>query len=264
VTTNGDYGMVRNALIFLGTCGAILFVFAWSENEIASSFQSCISKQASQNSPEHANDQGQAVVAIIRAQAICSLRLIDQHNGFFAALAAIAVAAFTFTLWVSTDKQARLTAQNTKLAREEFIATHRPKIKIHAVEITRTEVDGDNRIGASILCFNVGESVAKNVEVRGEIFMGPRFAIDVQRPIVRRFPEVLSGQKFRAEMNSDWQVVYAAAGKRTGIHCYCIGWIAYWDETGHRRETGFCFQTEFSNEGDRWVSAGKPEYEYDY
>jgi hypothetical protein len=264
VTTNGDYGMVRNALIFLGTCGAILFVFAWSENEIASSFQSCISKQASQNSPEHANDQGQAVVAIIRAQAICSLRLIDQHNGFFAALAAIAVAAFTFTLWVSTDKQARLTAQNTKLAREEFIATHRPKIKIHAVEITRTEVDGDNRIGASILCFNVGESIAKNVEVRGEIFMGPRFAIDVQRPIVRRFPEVLSGQKFRAEMNSDWQVIYAAAGKRTGIHCYCIGWIAYWDETGHRRETGFCFQTEFSNEGDRWVSAGKPEYEYDY
>jgi hypothetical protein len=57
---------------------------------------------------------------------------------------------------------------------------------------------------------------------------------------------------------------YAAAGKRTGIYCYCIGWIAYWDESGHRRETGFCLQAEFSNEGDRWVSAGKPEYEYDY
>jgi hypothetical protein len=153
----------------------------------------------------------------------------------------------------------------TELARQEFIASHRPKIKIHAVEITRRVIEGDdnNLIGASILCFNVRESVAKNVEVRGQIFMGPNFAIDVQRPIVKTFPEVLSGQKLRAEVKSDWQVVHAAASSRTGIHCHCIGWIAYWDENGLRRETGFCLRAEFSNEGDRWVSAGKPEYEYE-
>jgi hypothetical protein len=40
--------------------------------------------------------------------------------------------------------------------------------------------------------------------------------------------------------------------------------LAYWDESGQRRETGFCLQTEFGVDGDRWVSAGKPEYEYDY
>jgi hypothetical protein len=165
-----------------------------------------------------------------------------------------AVAIFTFVLGALGGWQAR----------EEFIATHRPKIKIHAVEITHREVGKQTFIGASILAFNTGESVAKNVEVRGEIFMGPRFALDVQRPLVKTFDEVLSGQKLRAEITSEWEASYAAAGKRTGIICYCLGWIAYRDENGQRRETGFCFQPEFSADGDRWVSAGKPEYEYSY
>jgi hypothetical protein len=179
---------------------------------------------------------------------------------------------FTYRLWKSTDRlweagekqfrqasaasirQDLRTQDQLKLARDEFIATHRPKIKIHAVEVKRTEAGDNVFLGASILAFNVGESVAKNVEVRGQIFMGPNFALDVARPIVKTIPEVSSGQKLRAEINSDCQVSYAAAARRTGVIFYCIGWIAYWDESDQRRETGFCFQPEFSNEGDRWVS----------
>jgi hypothetical protein len=192
--------------------------------------------------------------------------ILHEYDKEIVALFTAILTISTVALWWSTRKLWVAGENQFKLAREEFIATHRPKIKIHAVEITRREVsETDIRIGASILCFNIGESAAKNVEVRGQIFMGPSFAIDVQRPIVRTFPEVSSGQKLRAEMNSDWQVVHAAAGRRTGIFCYCIGWIAYCDDNGYRRETGFCLQAEFSNsDGDRWVSAGKPEYEYEY
>ena len=68
----------------------------------------------------------------------------------------------------------------------------------------------------------------------------------------------------RAEITSEWRASDAAAGERTGIICYCLGWIAYWDESGQRRETGFCLKAKFSNDGDRWVSAGKPEHEYEY
>jgi hypothetical protein len=169
-------------------------------------------------------------------------------------------------MWIATISLSRAGYNQIKLAREEFIATHRPKIKIHVVEITRRVEDGDDNIliGASILGFNVGESVAKNVEVRGQIFMGPNFAIDVMRPIVKTLPEVRNGQKLRAVVKSNHRVVNAAAAERTGIVFYLIGWIAYWDESGQRRETGFCFKPEFGVEGDRWVSAGKPEYEYDY
>jgi hypothetical protein len=182
------------------------------------------------------------------------------------ALFNLILAFSTVGLWVATFSLSRAGNNQIKLARQEFIATHRPKIRVHAVEITRKVYGDDDTtyIGASLLCFNEGESVAKNVEVRGEVFMGPNFAIDVQRRLVKTFGEVISGQKMRAEITSTHSVVNAAAGERTGIIFYCIGWIAYWDESGQRRETGFCFKPEFGIEGDRWISAGKPQYEYSY
>jgi hypothetical protein len=189
--------------------------------------------------------------------------LIDPVN--LTAISTVVIAVFTIVLALVGYFQARLIRKTIDLARQEFIATHRPKIKFHTAEITRRVNEGDdvNRIGASILCFNVGESVAKNVEVRGQIFAGSNFAVDVQRPKVKTFSEVLSGDKLRAEINSDYPVVDVASGKRRGVDYHCIGWIAYWDENGLRRETGFCLRAEFSDR-DRWVSAGKPEYEYDY
>jgi hypothetical protein len=194
----------------------------------------------------------------------CTEQAIAEYNKWltiFTAILAVATAGLGFAtvgLYFAGERQ-------LKLARAEFIATHRPKTIIHAVEVTRSKINKDHPfIGASILAFNAGESVAKNVEVRGQIFMGPNFAIDVQRPIVKTFAEVLSGQKLRAEVTSEWQASDAAAGARTGIVCYCIGWIAYWDENAQRRETGFCFQPKFGVEGDRWVSADKPEHEYEY
>lgn len=157
-----------------------------------------------------------------------------------------------------------------KLARAEFIATHRPKIKVHTAELRRDigKVSGkqaeEHFLGASLLGFNIGESVAKNIEVRGEIFAGSNFAVDVRRPIVKTFSEVLSGQKLRAEIKSNIPIVTVAMGKRTGIEYYCLGWIAYWDENGLRRETGFCFRADLWGEREGWVSAGKPVHEYEY
>jgi len=262
--------MLRNTLIILAACAVLLCVFVWSENEFADSFQACVSEQRAKNSAENTNDQ-RDFIASVRPQTACSLRLIDQHNGFFAALAAVAVAAFTFTLWISTDKQARLTGQEIKLARAEFIATHRPKITIHAAEFRRdvSKAPGmqgeEHFLGASLLGFNVGESVAKNVEVRGQIISGSNFAVDVQRPIAKTFSEVLSGQKLRAEIKSDIPIVTASMGHRTGTQYHCIGWIAYWDENGLRRETGFCFRAEIMDvPRERWVKAGQPTYEYEY
>jgi hypothetical protein len=264
--------MLRNAIIFLVSCVALLGLFVWSENEFAHTFQSCISEESPNNSTERSNNQGHLVATIVRAQTTCSLRLIDLHNGFFAALAAIAVAAFTFTLWISTSTQAKLTGDSIKLAREEFNATHRPKIRVHAAELKRRppevksdEADEYDRIAASLICFNIGESTAVNVEVRGEIFAGANFAVDVQRRLVATFPEILSGQKFRAEIKSDIPVQMVAIGKRTGIDYHCLGWIAYHDQNGLRRETAFCFIADmWAKPSERWVSAGKKEHEYEY
>jgi hypothetical protein len=177
----------------------------------------------------------------------------------------------TFILAVATVGLGGVGIFQIRIARAEFIATHRPKITIHAAELRRdvSRVPGrqgeEYFLGASLLGFNRGESVAKNIEVRGQIFAGSNFAIDVQRPIVKTFSQVSSGIKLRAQIKSDIPIADALMGRRTGIDYYCLGWIAYWDENGQRRETGFCFRADlWGPAGERWVSAGKAEYEYEY
>src|ERR1700730_6567492 len=96
--------MIRNTLIFFATIVSALLLFVWAENQVAPSFQSCISQNSTKQSAESSNDYGKIVAVFIKAQSICSLRLIDRHNGFFAAIAAAIVAAFTFTLWGSPDR----------------------------------------------------------------------------------------------------------------------------------------------------------------
>ena len=189
-----------------------------------------------------------------------------------------AIARYTWWLTIVTAILAATTVglgaisvYQLKLARAEFIATHRPKITVHTAELRRdlSKASGMNAeeyfLGASLLGFNVGESAAKNVEVRGQIIAGSNFAIDVQRPIVETFSDVLSGIKLRAQIKSDIPITTAVMGRRAGIDYYCLGWIAYWDENGQRRETGFCFRADlWSPPSERWVSADKPEYEYEY
>jgi hypothetical protein len=175
----------------------------------------------------------------------------------------------TFALWWSTRRLVRATNQTARLAREEFTATHRPKIIIHVAEFKHIPDnypdETENKAAASLLCFNVGESTAKNVEIRGEIFRGIGFAVDVQRPLIKTVAAIKSGEKFRVEIKSEWAAVDVASGPRQGSEFYLVGWIAYWDENELRRETGFCFRAQFdSTHGDRWISAGKPEYEYAY
>jgi hypothetical protein len=96
--------MTRNALIFFAAIVTALFLFLWAENQVAPSFQACISQNSTKQSAESPNDYGKIVSVFVKTQSICSLRLIDRHNGFFAAIAAAIVAAFTFTLWRSTDR----------------------------------------------------------------------------------------------------------------------------------------------------------------
>jgi hypothetical protein len=60
---------------------------------------------------------------------------VDMHNGAVTALATLAVAAFTFTLWRSTKGMLAATNNSINLARDEFISTHRPKLIVRQFQI---------------------------------------------------------------------------------------------------------------------------------
>jgi len=91
-------GLVLAPLLVL----AALFVFF--ENEIAPLFQKCVSQVAAGYGNTRADQEAPVILYFIRAQAICSLSLVDWHNGFFALLGTLAVALFTLALWRSTKK----------------------------------------------------------------------------------------------------------------------------------------------------------------
>src|SRR6266496_910438 len=53
---------------------------------------------------------------------------LERHNGAVTAVATVFIGVFTWVLACVSGRQARLTRESIELAREEFIATHRPKI----------------------------------------------------------------------------------------------------------------------------------------
>jgi hypothetical protein len=234
-------------------------------------FQECI-KSYGKNNPTGQHLQ-KGISGVVLTYRHCAGAYVVEKNPVITALGTVVIAIFTTILGIftirlseSTRIAAQAAKQATDTAREEFIATHRPRIKIHIAEFKHnlTNTEGVYSAGASLLCFNVGESTAKNVEVRGEIYAGDGFAPDVLRPLVLGIPKLKSGIKFRAEIKSDWPAGDVVSGPRRGQPFYCLGWIAYEDGNGLRRETGFCFVANFQGAGDRWVSAKKPEYEYEY
>jgi hypothetical protein len=55
-------------------------------------------------------------------------KILNDYGPAISAAAVVAIAAFTWTLWLATTAQGRLTQKSIDLARDEFISTHRPRL----------------------------------------------------------------------------------------------------------------------------------------
>jgi hypothetical protein len=167
-----------------------------------------------------------------------------------------------------TKHAAEAALQAANIARQEFNATHRPKIRIHFIEFRRVPHKGDDdwdRIGARFLCFNIGEAPAQTIEVRGEIKAVADLPINVQRLLIKTLPVVVSGEKFIFDIHSDWLVRELVSREKQGLPSFkCMGTIVYSDGNGTRRETAFCRELNISASGESWVKVGGPQYEYEY
>jgi hypothetical protein len=172
----------------------------------------------------------------------------------------------TTKMWRVSTKQSEIAERTLDLARDEFRASHRPEITVHSVEFRYILTEKDNdRIGASILCFNKGRAAAQNVEVRADILVMKSVDIDVLRHLIKTIPEIPSGIKLRFEVKSERPVREIPQFLQQGTRYYCIGTIAYLDQNQTRRETGFCFVIKEPPSPDpRWVSAESRAHEYAY
>jgi hypothetical protein len=147
---NRENADMKLARFFLGWCFVFLIVsvMAWTAT-YSPSFQKCIGEHADQEGPEKAADLHNVVVrrsAAIPPFLLCEGAFIDENNGTLTALATIAIAGFTLTLWRATTEQGRLTRDALKLARDEFIASHRPRLRVYAFEVSDRDLPHDRPV----------------------------------------------------------------------------------------------------------------------
>jgi hypothetical protein len=99
---------------------------------------------------------------------LCEGEFIDENSGTLTALATIAIAAFTLTLWRATTEQGRLTRESIDLGNREFAATHRPRIRIAYIKIEPLQA-GQHPVG-EIWAINVGDGDAEITDLGLDVF----------------------------------------------------------------------------------------------
>ncbi len=184
------------------------------------------------------------------------------------------MAIFTVCLWYSTRNLWKTTEKSIELAREEFIANHPPKLRVHSVilEYDYIPVIGGGRPG-EIQCFvdNIGGSMA-TIKERNLTFK----KLEEPMPPILPFRESLLIEKtiFRGESTIEllflddevvntlrlYETEMKGGSKRTNTDLYFFGYIDYLDNIGTIRRIAFCRQ--FNIITKRFTAVNDEDYEY--
>jgi hypothetical protein len=249
----------------------------------SSSYQKCVNHHANyerSNPKSNLNEAtpGGSEAEVVPVFLVCEGAFIDENNGTLTALATIAIAGFTLTLWRTTNQQAKLTTDAIKLARDEFNATHRPKIRIKHVWLKSDIWQGKEMIvGIVIVNSGIGTArigqcnIATIVWHSGrELPPNPDFSSGkgfvpaapiMQSGITFDFTDVSTGTTL-----SDADNVSLREGKK---RLYCYGGVEYWDDVGRVRKTAFCRILKMPDNARSHLDVGRFEehedsnYEYE-
>jgi hypothetical protein len=254
--------MQKNWVLLSSAFLLALICFVGAENLISNSFHVCVIQSANV-----ANNSAQLIAIIIERQTICSLYLIDRHNGFFVVLATLGIAAFTATLWRGTTEQGKVTVAALRLARDEFNATHRPRVFVQSVLIASSGRGNlEPRIDFMIANGGDGKAVMLSYQV-----LGYGKSNDAAFDPAGRQPETMpfnnfvlgSGQECLVcgkckDFELEWNSFTTAMDDRF----FVIGQVKYRGDDNIERSTGFC--REYNRNIGMWGRVKDSEYEYNY
>jgi hypothetical protein len=186
-----------------------------------------------------------------------TMDFIDENEGFFVTVFTFFLALSTYRLWRSTEKLWETTRDAGALARDEFIATHRPRLRIQ--RIRDIVFIRDQQATATVEAVNIGETDASLFEVGFDIFVygnqfgaTPKPANPLQiNPGQQADMKVCGG----APLTSD-EVDRIKAGK---AKLCLLGMIIYRDRAGSARNTSI-FRI-YSTTYKKFMLA-PPEHEY--
>lgn len=162
--------------------------------------------------------------------------------------------------------QACLLRQQIKLAREEFISSHRPRIIVRSFRIDMSEDKwiAGNQWPIKFSYVNVGDTTAIIQEIGVRVFGGVGPWTNGPSRDIRFEPQNVSKKLAVAEHEIYCTNDRFAIPNRTdivsGTRWYCIGYIIYKDEIGINRKTGFC--RKFNFEEQTWDRESDEDYDY--
>lgn len=192
---------------------------------------------------------------------VCAGVTAGSNSDFLTALATMAMAAFTLFLWLVTNKSVRL-------AREEFHASHRPRLVVRDV---RWNWDDEGNTFINYTLINCGENLCR-IE---ESLLRYRSDLEASDPLdSSNFNEIgpitlKSGEYrfFSCPMVSEGEVLAAKAAELGFLSDHSFrGVIVYSDALGIRRRMTFrriCKRVHGVKVSQRFVApADNDEYEY--
>ncbi|WAC48064.1 hypothetical protein OVA03_15415 [Asticcacaulis sp. SL142] len=160
----------------------------------------------------------------------------------------LTLGAAAWAAWAS-QKSANATVEAVRLAREQFIAAHRPRIKVRHVALTDISIDAP--IQCAIVFANVGDTPATTFRLAVDCFLitpdGEETPADNMVKIEKQ--KIIPGRELRFFRNSSRSYNSAQLeGIRDGIFTLCISaTLLYKDKNGTVRSTGLCRMLDAEN-----------------
>jgi len=191
------------------------------------------------------------------------IQWLQDFNGAVTAAATVSIAIFTFVLAVVTRKQIRLGNATINLARNEFNATHRPRIFVQSV--ARHWPDGERAAQAHFWIANGGDSEATIMRYVVHIYGfvdGITFwpSIEEPEPVILKDAHLKAGERMLICDSKMFPVAWAMS--RQGIRVFIVGRVEYSGPDSSIHITGFC--REYIEGESMWRRVDNSEYEYAY
>lgn len=204
---------------------------------------------------------------------------IEAYNGAITAIATVVMAAFTIVLAIVTARSLRLTKQSVELARNEFISTQRPKLRIRNITIdypssahqARGRYFGENCVvHGNLWVVNIGNTNAKVVTSHCMVYWREG-NLPMDRPYEDTSGNQFMGKSFLApgeDQLGTFNTLDALGPEGNEIQMsrekwklWVMGWVEYADDRNPPviRRTSFCFQ--WMPEAQHFLAEDHPDYQ---
>lgn len=249
----------------------ILAAFLISENTFSKPFKECIQYVSSEQSANSSHKSSFIVANLTVRQGICTVQLVSRHNGFFTLLSTIFVAFFTYTLWKTSSEQGALTRESIDLARQEFITSHRPRLRIRRV--TFESICDGRPVEGYLTVSNIGDTPATIIQAGVDVFtrysvsqsgIGFAYSNSVPKDIIP--VHINTGETVKVDFRSVSPLTHeemnqADAGE---LEIMSIGQILYVDEIKTKRTVGFIRAYNVNMNRFLPLSDSDPDKSYEY